>query len=297
MPQLTTLAADADTQSILEAIERDGAVILANAIGASELEALRGELLPYVEATPVGADAFAGFQTTRTGALIARSQTTRQLVTNSSVLAAAQQFLAPWCQRIQLHLTQVIRLQPGQGAQQIHRDRWAWGTYIQDMEPQFNTIWALTDFTAENGATRVVPGSTGWPDDREASAEEICQAEMQAGSVLLYTGSVFHGGGENRSESDRMGINITYSLAWLRQEENQFLSCPPDIARDLEPTLQDLLGYTQGSYALGYYTPPLPPGEGPEITGPEYAVGRKPGSGLGDTDLLEELQGSIGDSD
>jgi ectoine hydroxylase-related dioxygenase (phytanoyl-CoA dioxygenase family) len=136
----------------------------------------------------------------------------------------------------------------------------------------------------------VVPGSIDWPDDREAKPEEICQAVMPAGSLLLYTGSVFHAGGENRSQSDRIGLNITYSLAWLRQEENQFLSCPPEIARDLEPGLQDLLGYTQGSYALGYYTPPLPPGEGPEIVGPEYAVGRQAGQ-LGDQngELLEAL--------
>ena len=85
---------------------------------------------------------------------------------------------------------------------------------------------------------------------------------MSSGSALLYTGSVFHGAGPNESDADRVGMNLTYSLAWLRQEENQYLSCPPEIAKDLEPAMQDLLGYTLGSYALGYYTPPLPPGEG-----------------------------------
>ena len=147
---------------------------------------------------------------------------------------------------------------------------------------------------------KIAKGSTGalntlfqFKKEAEAEPEEICQAVMPAGSLLLYSGSVFHGGGENRSNGDRVGLNITYSLGWLRQEENQFLSCPPEIARDLEPGLQDLLGYTQGSYALGYYTPPLPPGEGPEIVGPEYAVGRKAGQlGEADAELFDAVQNS-----
>ena len=227
------------------------------------------------------------------GALVARSPRTRELVMNKAVLGAVGAFLDPYCHRFQLHLTQIIRLKPGQGKQAIHRDRWAWGKYLQGIEPQLNTIWALTDFTEENGATQVVPGSIDWPDGRQPTPEEICQAVMPAGSLLLYTGSVFHAGGENRSSADRVGLNITYSLGWLRQEENQFLSCPPEIARDLEPELQDLLGYTQGSYALGYYTPPLPAGEGPEIVGPEFAVGRNAGQlGEADAELLESLQNS-----
>jgi ectoine hydroxylase-related dioxygenase (phytanoyl-CoA dioxygenase family) len=293
MPELQKRPVSAPTEEVLEIILRDGALILTDVISEQELDELNAELNPYMEATPVGRDDFTGRSTTRTGALVARSPKTRELVMNEAVLAAVGKFLEPYCHRFQLHLTQIIRLMPGQGKQAIHRDRWAWGKYMQNVEPQLNTIWALTDFTKENGATQVVPGSTDWPDDREAKPEEICQAVMPAGSLLLYTGSVFHAGGENCSNGDRVGLNITYSLGWLRQEENQFLSCPPEIARDLEPGLQDLLGYTQGSYALGYYTPPLPPGEGPEIVGPEHAVGREAGQlGEADAELLEALQNS-----
>ena len=293
MSELQYLPATAPTDQILEVIQRDGALILTEAIGTEALARLNSELEPYIEATPEGRDDFAGRSTTRTGALVARSPATRELVTNPAVLAAVGKFLEPYCMRYQLHLTQVIRLKPGQGKQMIHRDRWAWGKYLQGIEPQLNTIWALTDFTEANGATQVVPGSVDWPDDRQATPEEIRQAVMPAGSLLLYTGSVFHAGGENRSEADRIGLNITYSLAWLRQEENQFLSCPPEIARDLDPTLQDLLGYTQGSYALGYYTPPLAPGAGPEIVGPEHAVGRKSGQfGDADGELLDAITNS-----
>ena len=96
---------------------------------------------------------------------------------------------------------------------------------------------------------------------------------MEAGSVLLYSGSVIHAGGENTTTADRVGLNLTYCLGWLRQEENQYLSCPPAIARTLEPALQALLGYSMGSYALGYFSPPTPPGEGPEAVPPQYVLG------------------------
>ena len=125
-----------------------------------------------------------------------------------------------------------------------------------------------------------------WPDDRKAQAAEIARAEMQAGSVLIYTGTVFHGGGANVSDEDRWGLNITYALGWLRQEENQYLSCPPQIARTLEPDLQALLGYAMGNYALGYFTPPLPPGEGPETVPPQYALGGADDGTMGGAELL-----------
>jgi len=113
-------------------------------------------------------------------------------------------------------------------------------------------------------------------------------AEMKAGSVLVYSGSVIHGGGENQTDADRVGVNITYCLGWLRQEENQYLSCPPAIARTLDPKLQALLGYSMGSYALGYFSPPLPPGEGPEVVPPQFALGDKIAPGWGE-DMLEAL--------
>ena len=295
MTQLTTLPATARTDEILEVVHQDGAVILADAIAPSAVDRVLGETRPYIDATRRGADEFTGFKTTRTGALVARSPACRELILNEIILDAARQFLKPYCARIQLHLGQIIRLMPGQPRQAIHRDRWAWGSFLKGVEPQFNTIWAISDFSCENGATQVVPGSTGWPDDRRPKPEEITQAEMTRGSALLYTGSVFHGGGENGSNDDRIGMNLTYTLGWLRQEENQYLSCPPEIAKNLPPEMQDLLGYTLGSYALGYYTPPLPPGEGPESVGPEWAVGRETdGEGLGSEELLEFVENQVG---
>ena len=102
----------------------------------------------------------------------------------------------------------------------------------------------------------------------------MTQAEMSAGSVLLYSGSVLHSGGKNESATSRLGLNITYCLGWLRQEENQYLSCPPHLARELDPELQDLLGYTQGTYAIGYYS--NPESDSVRTLPPEFAVGREP---------------------
>jgi len=273
---ITTLPADASIDEIVETVAIDGAVILSGAASADQLGAIASEIDPWVESTREGSDDFVGRSTTRTGALVARSPQCRDLVMNQTVLGVARQFLASYTERIQLHVTQVIRIRPGQGTQPLHRDRQAWGGYVpREIEPQLNTIWALTDFTAENGATRVVPGSPAWPDDRRADLDELTQAVMAAGSVLIYSGSVVHGGGENRSDSDRVGINITYCLAWLRSEENQFLSCPPRIAKDLDPELQELLGYTVANYALGYYSDPEEV-RGSDIRAPENALGRKP---------------------
>jgi ectoine hydroxylase-related dioxygenase (phytanoyl-CoA dioxygenase family) len=277
MPQLKHLPPDAAPARIVEAVRADGAVIVDAAMRGGLLDQLKSEIMPYVEATPNGMDDFTGRQTTRTGALAARSAACRELIMDARLTGACEQFLLPFADRYQLHLTQLIRIMDGQGKQPLHRDRLAWGGFLRpDIEPQLNTIWAVTDFFEANGATQVVPGSNHWDQGRTAQPDEIGYAEMAAGSVLIYSGSVIHAGGANRSGSDRMGLNITYCLGWLRQEENQYLSCPPEIAKDFNPELRAMLGYAMGSYALGYYTPPLPPGEGPEIVPPEVLFGEAP---------------------
>ncbi len=294
MPSLETVAPDTPIEKLTEIFERDGALIVGEAMSPALLDQVLGEVMPYVEATEPGRDGFTGFRTTRTGALVARSPACRTLVMDPLVRSMCDAVLLPNCERYQLHLTQVIRIMSGQGAQPIHRDRWAWGARLRGLEPQLNTIWALSPFTFENGATQVVPGSTDWPDKREATAEEIGYAEMDAGSVLIYSGSVFHGGGANVTDEDRIGLNITYALGWLRQEENQYLACPPEIAKTLDHDLQAMIGYQMGQYALGYFTPPLPPGHGPEIVGPEWALrGGDDGSVFGSYASIEAVRAGI----
>ena len=292
MPEIRHFSLNTNAQVLADAVKEDGAIIIDDVLSAEFIAELRGETDPYMEGSNLGFDDFAGFKTTRTGGLMVRSQKCRELIAHPDILAPCKLFLEPYCQTVQLHLTQIIRIGPGETAQLIHRDRWAWGSHLAHLEPQFNTIWAITDFTSENGATQVVPGSTQWPDDQEIQPEQITQAEMKAGSVLVYSGSVFHSGGANTSDQDRIGINITYALGWLRQEENQYLSCPPELAKDLSPTLQGLAGYAMGQYALGYFTPPGAPGEGPEVVPPQYALGitesHSTMGGVGDLEALEK---------
>ena len=276
MTQLTYLAATASPQDISAAVKRDGAVVVENLIDRQQAQVTLDELRPFSEAAPVGRDKDSGYRTTRTGALIARSAACRELVVQDTILGVCDEFLLPNCKRYQLHLSQVIRIMPDQPKQFLHRDRLVWGQYLQGLEPQLSTMWALTEFTQQNGATQVVPGSPAWPEEREATPADLTYAEMSPGSVLVYSGTVLHGGGANTSPADRVGLNITYSLGWLRQEENQYLSCPPDIAKDFSPALQELLGYTMMSDALGYFTPPVAADQESGLLPPEFALGRRP---------------------
>ena len=262
-----------DRKEVLALLDRDAAVILENAFPVPEIAVLLGELEPFIAGTAPYDDAFIGRATTRTGALVARSRTAREVVMHPAVLDAAEDYLHRFAENHQLNLTQIMRLLPGQGAQKLHRDRYLWSRHLpREIEPMMNSMWALTDFTEENGATRVIPGSHLWDWDRAPQSGETIAAEMPAGSVLLYTGSVLHGGGENRSQSPRIGMNITYLLGWLRQEENQYLSCPPEVARQLDPKLRALLGYSIGNGGLGYFSP-LEPAKGhPDTLPPEFAV-------------------------
>ena len=124
--------------------------------------------------------------------------------------------------------------------------------FPHDYHVQCNTLWAMTDYSEKMGATRIVPGSHRAGRSVEFDIAASFPAEMEKGSVLVYDGKVYHGGGANRSDRVRSAINLTYALGWLRQEENQFLSCPLEIARTLPDELLRLMGYQCGAFALGY---------------------------------------------
>ena len=200
---------------------------------------------------------------------MARTPTSHKLALDPLINASCKEFLAPYSDDYQLHLTQAAAIGPGEGKQGLHRDRGVWNYRVpRTIETQFSTIWAVTDFTQDNGATQVVPGSHLWDDERKPLPAEITCAEMKAGSVFIYSGSVLHGGGMNQTNQDRIGLLLHYTLNWLRQEENQYISCPPHVAKDFSPELRALIGY-QTHYALGFCTPPFPPGEGVELVSPE----------------------------
>jgi hypothetical protein len=240
---------------VAAAIRRDGAAIIDRLIDTTLVDRIRAETEPFLDATAYGDEGFSGRRTRRTGSLIARSPAARELASHPGVLGVCDEILGPNATSYQLHLTQIIDIGPGESAQMLHRDQWAWDLFPfpSGFEVEISTIWAMQDFTDENGATRVVPGSHTWQGDRTPSADDTVPAEMACGSVLVYTGSVFHGGGANRSDRARMAVNIDYCLGWLRQEENQYLSCPPDAARELPVELAKLIGYSRAAFALGYF--------------------------------------------
>jgi hypothetical protein len=250
--------------------------VLATIGGA--MAAVHRELAPYLEVAANGKDRFLGTQTKRVGAIMSRSQTSRGLALDPLLTAASKRFLERYCDDHQLHLTQLVSIGPGQGDQSLHRDRGVWSGHVpRSIETQFSTIWAVTAFTRENGATRIVPGSHLSDDERQPNPEEVAHAEMSPGSVLVYSGSVLHGGGTNHTARSRIGLLLHYTLDWLRQEENQYISCPPHVAKDFSPELRALIGY-QSVYARGFCTPPLAPGDGAEMVSPE-SLFRRPTPG------------------
>ncbi len=237
---------------VVDHLRRWGYAIVTGVADDEQLDRLAAEAEPWIEASAAGRDSYDGQHTRRTGSLIARCPTARELVMHPLVVDTVRGFL-DHVSAVQLHLTQIISIEPGETDQKLHRDQMAFDFYPfpADYHVQCNTIWALTDFTATNGATRIRPGTSGIDDDR-AEEVPVIQAEMPRGSVLFYDGKVVHGGGANRSDEARRGVNLTYAVGWVRQEENQFLACRPEIARTLDDDLLRMMGYQQGAFALGY---------------------------------------------
>jgi len=272
IPRLSATAASADVAAVLQ---EAGCAIVERLVSPAVFDRARAELAPYLTATPVGPDDFSGRRTRRTGGLIARSPTCRELVMHPLVLGTVGTVLQH-ATSFQLHLTQVIAIGAGEPGQPIHRDQWAFDffPFPAGYEVQCNTIWAMNDFTAANGATRALPGSHRFADRLQLRHDEAEAAEMPAGSVLFYTGALYHGGGANTSDATRYGLNITYAVSWLRQEENQYLAVPAEIARTLPEPLLRLMGYARGAYALGYVD---------DLRDPlDVLLGGQRGVGLGD---------------
>jgi hypothetical protein len=256
MPALRRLSPAASTDDVVAALRADGAVVVDDLAPAEVLDRVQAELAPWLAATPYGGEEFAGLATRRTGALTARCPAVRELLQHPLILDATAGLLAD-STTFHVHLTQAIAIGPGQAAQPIHRDQWAFDffPFPDGYDVQLNTIWALTEFTEANGATRVVPGSNHGDVDRLGAfaPSDSVPAVMSRGSVLVYSGSVHHGGGANTTADEvRVGLNLTYARSWLRQEENQYLSVPLEVARTLDDDLLRLLGYARGAYALGY---------------------------------------------
>jgi len=250
---LLHLPSDTSAETVAAALQENGYAIVDELVSNELMDRIQSEMGPHIEATPYGQDNFVGKITRRTGSMIARSEAARELVMNPLAIATAGKFLGH-ASTFQLHLTQIISVYPGSPAQPLHQDQLAWDffPFPDDYHIQCNLLWAMSDYTEEMGATRIVPNSQYGGRDKEYTQSDSLPAVMKRGSALFYSGKVFHGAGANVSDKVRKAINITYAVGWVRQEENQYLSTPIEIARTLPDDILKVMGYQMGCFAMGY---------------------------------------------
>lgn len=234
---LPRVGADADFETALALLRRHGVLVIEDALDSERLAEIRGELEPWFEKAHCGAGPFFGRATLRFSALFAKARSSAHLAVDPLVLPLLEFVLKgdpaqPTCDAIELNLTQAIGIQPGEPAQFLHRDEDIW-PFPNTFEIMANAMWALDDFTEENGATRLIPGSHLWPRDRQPQPGEAVSATAKAGSVVLWLGGVLHGGGANNAQAVRRGVVMSYRLGWLAPTEKLLLSIPPDVARTL----------------------------------------------------------------
>jgi ectoine hydroxylase-related dioxygenase (phytanoyl-CoA dioxygenase family) len=247
------LATGDDTRAVVEELREHGAVLIEQLIDPATVEAINCEVDDAVAAAEPGMraineaiQAFFGPHTKHVSSLAAVSPTfANRVMTHSTYLAVCDAVLLPQCSRYRLNLGHLIVRGPGAAAQIPHRDEDVWPHFPRPHDDiQVASMLALVDFRVENGATCVVPGSHRWDRARRPEPDEIAHAVMPAGGAVIYLGSTIHFAGTNSSAGVwRRGVHVSYTLGWLRTEENNTLGVPPRVARELSPEAQALLGY------------------------------------------------------
>jgi ectoine hydroxylase-related dioxygenase (phytanoyl-CoA dioxygenase family) len=234
---------ETDLAGHLERIERDGYTVLEGVIDDDLRLALIDDLNRIEAETgarPAG-NSFEGAATTRIYNLLAHGALWQQVPVHPEVLAVIEGVLDDGCLISSLSS---IAIAPGEIAQPIHADDQLQPIAKPHPPTVCNSMWALTDFTEANGATRIVPGSHLLDHSPPyGEPQESIPAEMAAGSVLVWPGSLWHGGGANSTDSTRIGIAMNYCAGWIRQQENQQLGLPVDLVKTFSPRLRDLCGY------------------------------------------------------
>jgi ectoine hydroxylase-related dioxygenase (phytanoyl-CoA dioxygenase family) len=231
-----------DTARHVEAIARDGFTIVENAIAPDLVDALAETLARLereLDARPA-MNGFEGHRTVRIYNLLAHDPVFARVPVHPHVLPIVEGVLDEGCLISSLSS---IAIDPGERAQPIHADDQVIPLEKPHRPIVCNSMWALTDFTEANGATRLVPGSHRRPNPEYGGAYETVAAEMPRGSVLLWDGALWHGGGANTTDTRRTGIAMNYCAGFIRQQENQQLGLSPDLVRGFEPRLQELVGY------------------------------------------------------
>jgi ectoine hydroxylase-related dioxygenase (phytanoyl-CoA dioxygenase family) len=248
MGEVPRFGASASVDDVVGALDATGCAVVERFIDDTEVAALRDELAPHREQTPSGRNDFEGFDTRRIYALFAKVRGFDELATHPLLRGVLDEVLG----HHQLSGPVGIDIGPGETAQGLHRDDVVYPLPWPHQQVVLNTMWALDDFTADNGATVIVPGShRSAPMERPDDSEAV-PATMPAGSVMFYVGTVWHGGGANHTSERRLGVILEYVAAWLRAQENHVTAVPVELMRTLSPDLQELLGYNIYPPFLGY---------------------------------------------
>jgi ectoine hydroxylase-related dioxygenase (phytanoyl-CoA dioxygenase family) len=234
------LDAKAGVDDVLALLKRDGFVVIERYLNPEQVRAKREDLQRVLRATPTGRNDFEGFQTQRIYALFAKTRVFDAPATDPLVLGVLEKVLG---KGFTLSAPTAINIGPGETAQNLHTDDVVYPVPRPHREMVVNTMWALDDFTEENGATRIAPGSHLWTDRLPEANTETVRAVAPAGSVIMFLGSLYHGGGANNTQRPRLGVIIEYCAGWLRPQENHVIGVPPEIIRQLPERLQELLGY------------------------------------------------------
>jgi len=280
LQQTVPPAPDADIALWAERLLRDGYAVIPGAVDRSVIEGIDSDFAAPFAETPFSQGFFFGERTVRFGRALIRSPHAATLVQHRLVLGLAERVLGPYCDGVQLNLTQGLAVHPGAPAQLPHRDEDMWPGPKGTLEYMMIVIWPFTRFTAETGATRIWRGSH--KEDRAAYVpdDRCVSAEAEPGDVIVWLGSTLHGQGENSSDEVRRGMAVAYSLSWLKQYENQYLAYPPEIAKTFPRALAELVGYRQ-----------LPPNlNNFEARSPMTLLEEGPSDQLGAVDALADYQ-------
>ena len=229
-------------------IDRDGYCVVEGVLDRDTVGRIRAELTTLFATTPYGRDDFEGHRTRRIYSLFAKTRVLDDLATHPLVLDVLDRVLGP----AQLSAPTGIEIGPGEVAQGLHPDDAIYPSPRPHAELVVNVMWPFDDFTEANGATRIVPGSHRWVDELPSPATETVSVCMPAGSVLIYRGSLWHGGGANSTSRERIGVVMHYAAAWLRPVENHVLAVPRATVATLSLKLQELLGYNVYPPFIGY---------------------------------------------
>jgi ectoine hydroxylase-related dioxygenase (phytanoyl-CoA dioxygenase family) len=254
---LQRVPADTSPAQIKAIIEQDGGVILTSFFSADQVRRFNHEIDPFLNELEAGSpdkvDLFEGFHGSNTKRLtnvVTHSPTFRQeMIQDPRVLAIADALLLPIADSYQMTAAQVIEIGPGSKPQPLHRDLENWPIF-RELGPNgynvtINFLTALTDFTEENGATRVIPGSSHWHDyENRGTPEETYPALLNAGDVLLIDGKVAHGGGANNTaDTYRRAMAWSFTIGWLTSEEAHAFLVPLELVKTLPPKIQNILGF------------------------------------------------------